>query len=201
MLSVVIPLAASILYWKKLEGQLKLIFWIVLASALSDAISYILYLFSTANLPVINLFFIVQIILFYLILKTRRTLALQIFFYATVAFAIVDFVFLQTPTTFNSYASYAGALLILVTALVYLYRLLEDLPDEKIQRLPLFWVAFGAMTYYGGTLFLFLFSNYVLAQSLKNHQTIWILHNVVNITKNLFLFIAIWLNHKRQTSS
>ena len=201
MLSVVLPLAASVYYWQKMDDRLRLIFWIALASAISDAISYTLFLLARPNWAVGNVFLIIQFILFYLILTVRRPIVLRFFFYATVLFGIINFFFIQEPNTFNSYTSYVVALLMIVTALFYLYQLLENLPTEKIQHLPLFWVAFGALIYYGGTLFLFLFSNYVLAGSKENHQTIWILHNVINIIKNIFLFIAIWFSHKRQTSS
>ena len=145
---------------------------------------------------VINLFFIVQPALFFLAINVpRKNAFLKILFYVSLLLAILNYAFLQSPKTFNSYTSYVGGILIIILVLRFLYELLAKMPVEKVQTLPLFWIAFGALIYYGGTLFLFLFNNYLLAHLLQDHQWIWVLHNLLNITKNVFLFMALWVNY------
>jgi hypothetical protein len=199
-LSAIIPLVASRAQWKALKGTLKLIFWVAAASGLADLTSIILLSQKINSWPIINLFLIVQFALLFVLLNAEKHRTLQIFFYVTVIFALLNYLFIQTPKTFNSYTAYAGGILMIVTSLVFLYQLLVEMPMESIQRLPLFWVSFGVLIYYGGTLFLFLFNNYLLSHSLKSHQTIWVLHNVLNVTKNVFLFVALWINYKSRRS-
>lgn len=85
-------------------------------------------------------------------------------------------------------------------SLIYLYDLFRDLPVERIQDMPMLWVIFGFLFYYGGTLFLFLANNIVLESNLESHRAIWVLHNILNVMKNVFLSIALWKQYKRTTS-
>ena len=119
---------------------------------------------------------------------------------ACLMFSVIDFLFLQKPQVLNSYTSYATGIVMIAAALTFLYQLMDKLPVESVQTLPLFWVAFCVLVYYGGTMFLFLFNNYLIAHSLQSHQTYWTLHNLLNITKNGFLFVTLWINYRSRTS-
>lgn len=195
------PLGMAVWQWKYLNGRLKLVFWLAAVSATSEAIAAVLRQLSINNWPLGNLFLIAQSMFFFLILRTDRPKFLTPFFYIAVLFSVINFAFLQTPFTLNSYSVYASGLLIIMTSLFYLYQLMVEMPVERIQGLPLFWVAFGALIYYGGTLFLFLFNNYLMTHAPDIHGNTWIFHNVLNITKNIFLFLALWVNYKNRASS
>jgi hypothetical protein len=69
---------------------------------------------------------------------------------------------------------------------------MNNLQVDTIQSVPMFWISFGVLAYFGGTLFLFLFNNVLMKYQPANHQLVWILHNVLNITKNIFFAIALW---------
>jgi hypothetical protein len=194
------PLVSGLLQLKHLDKYLRLIIWLAAASLVSDGVSFILINQGVNTWPIVNVFLIVQFsAMFTLLSHERKSVVLNIVFFACLAFALFDYAFLQTPRTFNSFTSYVAGMVIIVSALTYLYHLLIAMPVEKVQTLPLFWITFGALIYYGGTLFLFLFNNYLIAHLPERHQTIWILHNVLNITKNAFLFTAIWRGYKDKT--
>jgi hypothetical protein len=199
--STIILLFSGIIFWNKLHGNIRLIFCVVIASILADAISLLLINQGINSWPVINLFFLVQFSLFSLVLRDGKKITfIEILSIGCVSFGVIDFLFLQTPVIFNSYTSYICGILMILLALRFLYNLMDRMPVERIQALPLFWVAFSALIYFGGTLFLFLFNNYLIAHLPKSHQGIWILHNLLNITKNIFLFVALWVNYKSKTS-
>jgi hypothetical protein len=88
----------------------------------------------------------------------------------------------------------------LVLALTYLYRLFRELPVERVQDMPMLWIAFAVLIYFGGTLFLFLFNNYLIDNEPGTHRAIWVLHNMLNVSKNVFLSIALWKHYKQSTS-
>jgi hypothetical protein len=197
-----IPLFAGFLQWKRLHGNLKLIFFIPVASVLADIISLGMMNYRINTWPLINLFFLIQFSLLFQILdEPRKNTLLRILFFGCFSFGLLDFFFIQGPKTFNSYTSYVGGILMIISVLHFLYHLLTKMPVERVQTLPLFWIAFGVLIYYGGTLFLFLFNNYLLAHQLQYHQSIWILHNLLNITKNVFLFMALWMNYRKISQS
>ena len=171
------------------------------ASMLSDIISLALTHYKINNWPVGNLFLFIQfIILFILVSDNNKNLLLSGAFFLCIIFSVLDFFILQTPTTFNSYSAYANGILMIILSLRFLYWLMIDMPAERVQSLPLFWLSFGVLFYYGGNIFLFLFNNYLMEHSPNSHKSIWMLHNLLNISKNSLFFIGIWANYKTRTS-
>ena len=194
------PLILGLFYWKWLQGNLRLLVWLVILSAVADAISLLLVNNGINTWPVLNSFQIAQFILLFLAFNFQKKASpLRIFFYSCIGFALFNYLFLQTPKTFNTFTAYVCGILMIVSALSFLYQLMIAMPVERVNRLPLFWLSFGVLVYYGGTLFLFLFNNYLVAHLPNSYLSIWILHNTLNITKNAFLFVALWTNYKSRT--
>lgn len=199
--STVAVLVFAFFQWKWLEGDFRLLFWAVIASVLSDVISALLSINNINTWSVGNVFIIVHFALLFVLLgEQRRVAVLKVFFYACFVFSVINYFFIQSPLTFNSYTAYASGILMIISAISFLYQIMNTTPVEKVQTLPMLWLAFGVLVYYGGTLFLFLFNNYLIAHLPENHQSIWVLHNLINITKNVFFFITIWVNYKSKTS-
>ena len=199
--SAALPIVMGFFQWRQLENNLKPLLWVSVISLIADAISLVLIRFHSSTWPVLNLFYIVQLVAFFMALGHQRSIPrLRIFFYGCLCFAAFNFFFIQTPIVLNTYTAYAGGILMIISSLAFLYQLMNELPGENLQALPLFWLAFGVLIYYGGTLFLFLFNNYLVEHLPESHYTIWVLHSALNITKNVFLFTALWVNYKSKTS-
>jgi hypothetical protein len=201
MFSVLLPLGMGLFHWKRLGSPLRLVVWIAGLSIVSDITSLVLMYLHLNTWPVGNLFFIAQFILFFFALNPeKKTTLLWYLFSGCLIFALVNFFFVQTPTVFNSSSAYLCGVLTIITAIYILYGLLRDRPVERVHILPLFWIAFGALIYHAGTQLVFLFNNYLIAHQPENHQSIWVLHNMLNIIKNVFLFIAVWMSYKARIS-
>lgn len=199
--SVLLPLITGVLLWRHLDGIMRVLFWLVFASMFADLSSLILAFQKVNNWPVLNIFVIVQFILFYLIIEhDKNTFFSFVFLSCCIIPGIANYLFVQSPKTFNSYSAYSYAIVIIIVCLRFLYFLMKDMAVEKIQALPLFWLSFGALIYYAGTLFLFLFNNYLALHMPARLPNIWILHNFLNIAKNFFLFMTLWVNYKSKTS-
>ncbi len=199
--SVLIPLLTGIVIWRHLIGRMKLLFWLAFASMFADFLALLLGFQKINNWSVINVFFIVQFALLYLIIEhEKKSISSSAFFFCLIAFGVVNYFFFQSPIIFNSYSAYTYAIVIIIVCIRFLYVLMKDMPVERIQTLPLFWLSFGALIYYAGTLFLFLFNNYLVLHMPTRLPNIWILHNILNITKNFFLFMTLWVNYKSRTS-
>jgi hypothetical protein len=174
---------------------------LLLLSGLSDGISLIMVYKELNSWPIVNLFFLAQFVVMYFVFSSEyRSRFNKVAFCVFFVYAIVNYFFLQTPGYFNSNTSYAGALIMLLLALFYLFRLFRELPVERVQDLPMLWISFAVLIYFGGTLFLFLFNNYLITNEPGTHRIIWVLHNMLNVAKNVFLSIALW-KHYRQTTS
>jgi hypothetical protein len=85
-----------------------------------------------------------------------------------------------------------SSFIILVYSIIYLYRLLVDLPVEKLHRVPMFWFNAAFLIMNAGTLFLFLFTSY-LVKVLNNQLLIyWTFHNILSIVQQLVIMIGLW---------
>jgi membrane-associated HD superfamily phosphohydrolase len=198
--SALLPLG-YVLYLRDWKVRISnFIFVLSVVSLLSDGISLVLASRRINNWPVGNSFLIIQFVILFLLLSDRsRSKVLTSVFLICVAFDFIDLTMLHTPRVFNSYAAYTNAILMIVLSLWFQYRLLKEMPVEKIQRFPFFWLSFGVLTYYGGTMFLFLFNNYLIEYFKQSHGLIWVLlHNLLNISKNIFLFLTVWTNSRNR---
>ncbi len=92
----------------------------------------------------------------------------------------------------NSYSITLTSLIFIFFSVRYFYFLMRDLPTDQIQRLPMFWVNTGVLTYFAGGLFLFAMRNYVITVFNDNQTTYWSFHNFLNIVKNLLFAVALW---------
>lgn len=196
-LSALLPLGIGLFHFKRISFRLKSIVWLAIASIVADALSLLLLSNGKGTWFIVNLFFIAQFTLLYACF--RRSLSnryLDGVFWLFIAFAILNYAFWEQPNTFNTSTAYVGGIFLILIALLYLQKLLKKNVTESVMNLPLLWISYGILTYYAGTLFLFLFNNYLVKHSPENHYYIWMLHNLLNITKNVFFSVALWKSYK-----
>lgn len=199
--SALIPILVSGVQFRKHPRYLSLIILLCVLSLIADVTSFLLMRSGINNWPVGNLFYLVQFVIFFLVLHLNmRIKSYRNIFLCFTLLALINFFFIESPLKFNVWSAYVGGILMIIMASHYLYKLLNDLPVERIQDLPMFWITFGVLIYFSGTLFLFLFNNYLVNNQPDNHQVIWVLHNLLNLTKNIFLAVALWKNYKLMTS-
>ena len=63
------------------------------------------------------------------------------------------------------------------------------------------WISVGVLVYYSGNIFLFILNNYFSNRVDGNQGTLWIIHNLLNISKNLLFCIALWQSQHKISSS
>ncbi len=98
----------------------------------------------------------------------------------------------STKVEMNSNTLTFTSLLFIGFAVRYFYLLMRDLPAAQIQRLPMFWVNTGVLTYFAGGLFLFAMRNYLISVFHDDQTIYWSFHNFLNIVKNLLFSVALW---------
>jgi hypothetical protein len=130
--------------------------------------------------------------LYYRAAETPKKLASGIAVVYTI-FSIVNFFFIQDYNVFNSYTILFSCVIFVSYSLAYFRKLLIEIPVTAIHRLPMLWVNISVLQFYTGTVFIFIFNNYLLkAEDVKFHLLTWSLHNILNTTSNILFFVAIW---------
>lgn len=195
--SVTVPLLLGLGTWKYRRREIELLVYLLIASLASDLIGLILFQLSYNSYPIVNFFLLVQFLVCYHLLNYSHN-QFALYRIIPIGFAvifIVNYLFIQGPRVFNSYSNTIACYILMFFSIRYLYILLRDLPEENVIRIPLFWIAIGVLTYYSGNLVLFVVNNYLTLGVNGSHASMWILHNLLNFTKNIFFTIAIWQNY------
>ena len=109
------------------------------------------------------------------------------------AFAAANLLWLQGGGQFNTWTMGLECLLLMLVALLFLFEVFRQGKVPRLERYPMFWVASGALLYFAGNLFLFIFSNYVLAESQNALYAEWGIHSSLNIITNLCYAAGLWL--------
>src|SRR5688572_14322987 len=200
--SVFIPLTIAAAHWKKMWNEWKPICLILIIALAADLLSLVFVQFKVNTYLIVNIFLIAQFSL--LIINFRKQLrnprVANIILVLFILFSIINISFFQGPLVFNSVSNVVACLILIAFCLFYFYKLLNDLPIVHIQHLPMLWISFGVLTYYGGNFFLFLVKNYLTYGDTGHHKVMWILHNLLNITKNILFAIALWQSYRKVKS-
>lgn len=110
-------------------------------------------------------------------------------------FAFINILLIQ-KTQINNYTFVSGNLYILVLIVIYFYKLLKDLPDEKIYNTGLFWVVCGLYFNTSGRLVLYSFTYYLIDVYHDNMITFALINLGINISGTLLITYGTWLQFK-----
>ena len=201
--SVLIPLIISSIQVRKMDRDLKLVMAVLVLSLASDTIAYILAQNSINTYLVLNIFLITQFICLALIFRnhTKDPLIINVIILTFILFGLINIILFEGPWIFNSASNIAASLILIGLCLSYFYLLMNDLPILHIQQLPMFWISTGILIYYAGNFFLFLVKNYLIYGEFGSHRLMWVLHNLLNITKNILFAIGLWQSYRKPRSS
>lgn len=197
--SILAPVAAGIIRYKGLNETLKLFTWFIFISVLFEASLFYTNSKGINNLAILNVFVIVQYCFFTWVFRRafgsyairKGMVAVLVCF---TAFALLNLFFLQGVRQFNTWSLGLMCMLLLLVILLFFYELFNDGNVQRLERYPMFWVASGALIYFAGNLFLFIFINYVLAQSNALAYAEWGIHSGLNIISNLCYAVGLWLS-------
>jgi hypothetical protein len=198
--SVLVPMLFAFANWRKVWLDFKPLCLILILSLAADLLSLFFIEYSLNTYIIGNLFLIIQFSLLVLVFRKQlpNPKAIDAILFLLVAFCILNYSIFQGPKVFNSVSNVLASLVLIGLSLFYFYRLLNDLPIVHIQHLPMLWISFAVLTYYAGNFFLFLINNYIINNVQSGpHKLMWILHNLLNITKNILFAVALWQSYRK----
>lgn len=197
ILSVLIPLSLAVLQWKKIPREITELRWLLVAGLVFDIIGRTLGMLSINNLWVGDAFMFIQFtVLLYIFSKQFSAKTPFVITYATiVCFYIVSLFFLSSAMRSLVRSNAVDGLVLIVVSILFFFKLLSELKVINIHRLPVLWISFATLFYYSGNLFVFLAATY-LETDQHYLRVFWILHNVLNIIKNILFAIGLWQSYK-----
>jgi hypothetical protein len=193
-LSALVSILAFI-YFDKRQIEVKLIGLAFFISMLGDFAVYFLPLRGKdVNIPshiTSILIVIVTCILFNIVLKNKYRMIILVLCILYCCGAIANFLFGQKKDI-NSYNQIASAIIFISLSIVYFYRLLIDLPAQQLHRLPMFWFCTSILIFNAGTLFLSVFTTYLVEVLHNDFLFYGTFQIIMYIIQHLVVMIGLW---------
>jgi hypothetical protein len=185
----------TIIAFRRRQIEVKLIGLTFCVSFLTDLLLYILPLRGKqVNIPssIYNMIaFVTLSVLYDTALRGRYRKQFAVIGVLYLLFALANLLFIQKKDI-STYSYTASAIIFLFYSILYFYRLMVDLPVQHLHRVPMFWFNAAMLIFNAGTLFLYLFTTY-LVEVLHNDLLIyWTFHNIMNVIQLLVVMIGLW---------
>jgi len=191
------PLVAGISRFKRVSRPVKIICIHIFIAAVFEIISRWYWLHRQNNLFLLHLytFWELEIIsLFYLQLLRQRMMqwgiAAGMIVFALFSWA--DAFYMDGLKHFNTYARPVACIMMMVYAIVYLYKRLSDAQPISFTKEAVLILNAAFLFYFSVSFFLFLLSNYMLQDAAKTH-TVWAMHTLVAAIFYTTIGRAIWM--------
>ncbi|WP_375437094.1 hypothetical protein [uncultured Hymenobacter sp.] len=199
-LSLLLPLWIGYQRWFILQKQHKVVFWCCVMWAVLTIIGEILFANKLHNNFVWNIVTILETLFlgyaFYLVLhspKSRRFLRIAAGVF--IGIAITDLFYLSGLEATTVYTVALESALLITTVLLYFEQLLQELRATPLERNPMFVIGIGVMTYFAGTVMVFL-----LQDSVPRVQQMFMtmVNSLLSLVLNSIIAWAFWLVERVQ---
>ena len=184
--------------FKKLSNTQRLLFWLILATVITETVSEVLWRKEMNNFPVFHFYAIIEFsLIFTIYYRALYPSFSNKFLYWTLGgflgFAIFNALFLQSLFTANSNVTTLSSVILVVLSLLYFYKTLKDSKLIHLEKSIMFWVSTGVLIYFSSSLVLFTFGNLLVSESISDTMSIWVVHVCFNIFYYSLLSIALWV--------
>lgn len=190
--SIVAPIIIGAIYFKSLSFAIRILFLFVAITGVFELITTVMSLNQMNNLLFFHTYvyieFLAVVAIFFFSYDSVFWRGMALFFLGSfLLFSLVNNVFFEAVDLFNSNQRYAEGIIVLLMCAGYYISLLRRPIHRYLERQPMFWLASGWLIYFAGTLYLFLFSQELLA--MNAHQW-WAIHAILNIGLNMIYVIS-----------
>jgi hypothetical protein len=147
---------------------------------------------------IINYFIIASV--YYLVLNKRYGPLFLITGLIFLVFSLYNF-FLFQKHELNSYTDGLASFLILLFSIIYFYRLMVELPEVHLHRVPMFWFNSAFLMYRAGALTLFIFRPYLIEVLKVDIIGYWTFHNILSTIEHLLILVGLYYDFKTHNYS
>lgn len=196
-------LIIGLLKFNRLQKDQRILVYLIVVTTLTESLGEVLWRMKTNNLFLNHLYAVIEFVLIAYLYTLHlngliKIIYLRILMIAFVLFALVNTLFFQRLTEFNSNVTFTESLLLIVFSILYFYKLLRDLQHRRLERVPMFWINMSVLTYFSGALMLFHVANELIPVPLEERAMVWGTHALFNIVHYFLYGVALWVTPKRK---
>lgn len=191
------PAITGILKFKALDKRMRVLFFLIIASALSDFIS--LYLakrgisnYNVRNIYMIYLGFSITYIYYYSFGNKKIRKFIMLFFVSFLLLCVSNFIIWGNLSDLDKIISPVEAIFVIFLAHAYTYNLFKEMDFERLRDDSFFWVNNALLIYFSGNFAIFIYFKYILTIGLELYHFLHSLQLLTNITFNVMLTVSLW---------
>jgi hypothetical protein len=192
---VFVPFILAIVLFKRFTAAYRVLSIHIFIACAVELASYLMSLYRQPNLFLLHIYTLTEFLLLYLFYEIYfnrfyPVWPLRITAAAFLVFSVINSLFIQPVTGFNSYARAAEAFIMTVLSLLCFYKLAQE------HKPAVTWINTGLLLYFSGSFLLFIVSNYILSYSSKLNYHIWAVHAFLSLLLYLLITIGLWKARK-----
>ena len=138
--------------------------------------------------------------IYYIQFQKRYTRIFLVVVVLFMIFGLFNIFFIQ-KMYFNSYTASISNFVTIIYCVVYFYRLLIELPEQHLQRVPMFWISTGLLVQSAGAFFLYLFTAYLTKFFFNDVLIYWTFHNLLQILELILIIIGVSVDLKNSITT
>jgi hypothetical protein len=200
---ILAPISLSLVFYRKLSPELRVIFYYLVISLIVNIASFILWRRSTNNLFLLHIFTVVEFLLllwfFYFLLRAFLPASLFIVLAVTFTlFAAYDSFYLEDVKQFNIYGLSVQALLLIFLCVSWFVKTISEPDPLQATKIPYLLVVGGLLICYSGSLILFAFQEQIdrYIKLTSQRLNIWSLRTLLVVMVYLLTTAALWKQRK-----
>ena len=196
-----LPVILSLRNYNKYPAELKTLTFYLLISLCTQVISFILWKNKQNNLPLLHIYTLLEFVtllgFYFFILKTfLSSVVFKVLGVAFVLFAISDSLFIENLYTFNTFSRSVEALIFIFFAMCWFIKIVSSPITEDPSRNSIIFINSGLLLYFGGSIVLFSFRNFITLMALHLRLNIWSIHTLLAVILYILITIGLW-KHQR----
>jgi len=197
-----LPVVVGFAKYRSLNTTKRLILTLMGCSLIASIVQYVLAIQKIPNLFIGHFYVLLEFVLLaYIYRLTLKQYIHQAVFsiinIGFICFSLLNAFHIQGLKANNSYQRTLEAVIVIAWILMYFYKTLKELKVQQIEREPMFWFSGGALIFFAGTIFIYIFSNYLLQYSAKLAIAVWAAHAFFLLLFYISAAIALWINPKK----
>jgi hypothetical protein len=201
-LLLLIPIFISFYRFHQRSVEMKALSLFVYLMLFFEIVGHILSSLAKSNLFLIHIYTPIEFCFYSFIFRRQIVspwgkLFFDILVVAFIVFVLANSLFIQGFSKFNSYARVLESIILICFSLLLLFKLFLQEETVPLPKIPIFWFACGILFYFGGNLFIFIFSNFIHQYYLHLNKYIWALNALMNGFTYLLFAVALWKDGRK----
>lgn len=205
-MSILIPLLVGVFFRFNSFNTIKYVLFILLIiSVIVALISKHLWSLKENNLYLLHYYTVFEfcgwMTIYYLLFEGAVMKRILLFLGVSfIIFSVVNSIFLQPLSTFNSNSRSLESILLVGFSIAYFFKVFKEKKVIYLEKNDNFWLNAAALIYFSGSFLLFGFSNLLLESNSYEVKEIWVIHAFLLCIHYILITISLWIKPEPTTS-